>query len=411
MSKPGIHWPVVVLCFLAVLLDGFDTAALSFTIPTLSHEWGAAPAAFTLPLVLTNIGVVAGYLAAGYVGARMKARSVVLTGVLIFAGATVLTAVILHLKSMPVFAATRLVTGLGLGLVLPAGVALATKHSAEGRRELVSVAVTLGLASGSSLGGFFGGKLLHSVGSAGVFYVAGLAPLLLAAVMAMVLPAREPAGTAASGAKEEAKVSRLFGPGLRLPTSLIWAFSFLIFITAYVLISWVPTLLTGYGFAAGKAPLGLAFLTLGGIAGGLVLIPLAARIGIARALILMPAIGAVCMVLVATVPVGEVLLFVLLAGAGFGVTAGQIGQLTLAVSIYPVRTRTTGVGWAAALGRIGSIVGPGVAGVLLALALSAQTIVLVTAVPVLVAIACAVGLSRVRSATRKERDGALVRSR
>lgn len=409
MSKPGIHWPVVLLCFLAVLLDGFDTAALSFTIPTLSHEWGAAPAAFTLPLVLTNIGVVAGYLAAGYVGARMKARSVVLTGVLIFAGATVLTAVILHLKSMPVFAATRLVTGLGLGLVLPAGVSLATKHSAEGRRELVSVAVTLGLASGSSLGGFFGGKLLHSVGSAGVFYVAGLAPLLLAAVMAVVLPAREPA--VASGAKQDAKVSRLFGPGLRLPTSLIWAFSFLIFITAYVLISWVPTLLTGYGFAAGKAPLGLAFLTLGGIAGGLVLIPLAARIGIARALILMPAFGAVCMVVVAMVPVGETLLFVLLAGAGFGVTAGQIGQLTLAVSIYPADTRTTGVGWAAALGRIGSIVGPGVAGALLALALSAQTIVLMTAVPVLVAIACAVGLSRVRPKARRQRDGALVRSR
>ncbi|MGW4399449.1 MFS transporter [Amycolatopsis nivea] len=408
MSK-NIHWPVVLLCFLAVLLDGFDTAALSFTIPTLSHEWGAVPAAFTLPLVLTNIGVVMGYLAAGYVGARMKARSVVLTGVLIFAGATVLTAAILHLKSMPVFAATRLVTGLGLGLVLPAGVALATKHSAEGRRELVSVAVTLGLASGSSLGGFFGGKLLHSVGSAGVFYVAGLAPLVLAAVMAVVLPAREP--SVESSAKQEAKVSRLFGPGLRLPTSLIWAFSFLIFITAYVLISWVPTLLTGYGFAAGKAPLGLAFLTLGGIAGGLVLIPLAARIGIARALILTPAIGAVCMVLVATVPVGETLLFVLLAGAGFGVTAGQIGQLTLAVSIYPAHTRTTGVGWAAALGRIGSIVGPGIAGLLLALALSAQTIVLATAVPVLVAIACAVGLSRVRTKARRERDGALVRSR
>ncbi|MGV9295352.1 MFS transporter [Amycolatopsis sp. NPDC003676] len=408
MSK-SIHWPVVILCFLAVLLDGFDTAALSFTIPTLSHEWASAPAAFTLPLVLTNIGVVMGYLAAGYVGARMKARSVVLTGVLIFAGATVLTAAILHLKSMPVFAATRLVTGLGLGLVLPAGVSLATKHSAEGRRELVSVAVTLGLASGSSLGGFFGGKLLHSVGSAGVFYVAGLAPLVLAAVMAMVLPTNEPA--VASTAKQEAKVSRLFGQGLRLPTSLIWAFSFLIFITAYVLISWVPTLLTGYGFAAGKAPLGLAFLTLGGIAGGLVLIPLAARIGIARALILLPAIGAVCMVLVATVPVGETVLFLLLAGAGFGVTAGQIGQLTLAVSIYPASTRTTGVGWAAALGRIGSIVGPGVAGLLLALALSAQTIVLATAVPVLVAIACAVGLSRVRSQARRERDGALVRSR
>ncbi|HWN31381.1 MAG TPA: hypothetical protein VNP03_01505, partial [Pseudonocardia sp.] len=74
----------------------------------------------------------------------------------------------------------------------------------------------------------------------------------------------------------------------------------------------------------------------------------------------------------------------------------QIGQLTLAVSLYSTGTRTTGVGWAAALGRAGSIVGPGVAGILIGLALAGKDIVLITAVPVVIAAACATAIWRIR---------------
>lgn len=386
------HWTIVFVCFLAVLLDGLDTAALSFAIPTLSREWGLKPSSFTAPLVLTNVGVVVGYLSAGLLGARFKGRSLLVAGVTFFAVFTILTALALPSESMATLAILRFVTGTGLGLVLPAAVSLATAHSPTHRRELVSVAVTLGLASGLTTGGLLGGQLIRSVGITGVFRVAGLLPLALAAAMLWILPATAPEVGTSATSKHEAKVGRLFDNGLRMSTSLIWAFSFLVFISAYTLISWVPTLLIGYGFAPTEAPLGLAYVSLGGVVGGLILMPLAARLGIARSLVLMATFGMIFIAIAAKASLSPSLLLLALGGAGLGITASQIGQLTLAVAVYPVGTRTTGVGWAAALGRLGSIVGPAIAGLLLALSLSAQNIIFMLSVPLMLAVACALAL-------------------
>jgi AAHS family 4-hydroxybenzoate transporter-like MFS transporter len=392
--RTGIHRPVLVLAFLAVLLDGFDTAALAFVVPTLAVEWGTSPAAFTAPLVLTNLGVVVGYLSCGALSARIGRRRLLISGVVTFALGTLLVVVVLPTHSVALLAVIRLLTGFGLGSVLPAAVSFATEFSSARRREVVAVTVTLGLASGATLGGFFGGRLITTVGAAGVFVVAGLLPLLLAGVRAWWLPAEPAVRGTADAERHEAKVGRLFDPGLRASTGLLWVFSFLVFIASYTLTSWVPTLLTGYGFSPAEAPLGLAFVSLGGVLGGILLIPLAARVGIAPALVLMPVIGIVGVVLAARAPLGQLPLLLVLGVAGLGITASQIGQLTLAVALYPAGTRTTGVGWAAALGRAGAIVGPGIAGILIGLALPGSAIIGLSGAPVLVAAVCAVVLWR-----------------
>ncbi|MEW2356491.1 MFS transporter [Spirillospora sp. NPDC029432] len=392
-----VLWSVVVLAFLAVLLDGFDAAALAFSVPTLAREWGVERAAFTMPLVLTNLGVVVGYLASGPLGARLGRRRLLIGGVVFFAAGTLLTAATLALQSISVLGVTRVLTGLGLGAVLPAAVALATEHSPSRWRERVSVTVTLGLASGATLGGVFGGRMLETLGPAGVFWFAGGAPLVLAAAMAWRLPPATAAGTGGEARRGE-RVGELFRPGLRTSTLLIWTFSFLVFVSAYTLQSWVPALLTDFGFAESEAPLGLAYFSFGGILGGIVLIWLAARIRIAPALCAMSLLGAVCALVVARVELGDGPLLLVIGGAGAGLIGSQIGQLTMAVALYPAATRTTGVGWAAALGRAGSIVGPGIGGVLLGLALPGRDIVLLTTLPVLAAAVCAVLLWRTGTA-------------
>ncbi|KAA9159651.1 MFS transporter [Amycolatopsis acidicola] len=390
MTGRSVRWGVVVLGFLAVLLDGFDAASLSFVLPSLAKQWGIAAAAFTPAVVITNIGVVLGYLASGSLGARIGLRRMVVSGVVVFALGSIGTALVLPAESVVLLSVVRVLTGLGLGVVLPGSVSLATEHNPANRRQLVSVAVTLGLASGGTVAGVFGSKLLTSVGVSGVFWIGGGLPLLLAAVMWWRLP--DSAGEVTE--TEEARVGRLFAPGLRVTTILLWSFAFLVFIASYTLQSWVPTLLTGYGFSASQAPIGLAFLSFGGVVGGIVLFLLAARVGIAPALVVMPVIGVLSMLAAATLGMNDLALLFALGGAGAGVTASQIGQLTLAVALYAPGTRTTGVGWAAALGRIGSIVGPGVAGILLAFALPGKDIVLLTTIPVLVAAGCAALLWR-----------------
>jgi len=72
-------------------------------------------------------------------------------------------------------------------------------------------------------------------------------------------------------------------------------------------------------------------------------------------------------------------------GAGFCVVGGQIGANALTANSYPTAIRSTGVGWALGVGRIGSIVGPAIAGLLLSLRWPTREIFLVAAIPVLVA--------------------------
>ncbi|MGW6054411.1 MFS transporter [Streptomyces sp. NPDC055189] len=395
-----MRFKVVGLAFLAVLLDGFDSASLSFVLPSLAEQWGVASADFTPAVVLTNIGVVLGYLASGRLAVRLGLRRMLIAGTVLFAAGSLATALVLPLESLTALSTVRLSTGLGLGVVLPGAVSLAAAHHPDEQRQTVSVTVTLGLAFGGTVAGVFGSSMLASVGATGVFWIGGALPLLLAVLMVRWLPAAPASVTTDSTvAAREARVGALFAPGLRAATVLLWIFAFLVFIASYTLQSWVPTLLTGYGFSASQAPIGLAFLSFGGVVGGIVLLLLAARKGITFALMVMPVIGAVSMVGAATVGTDHTALLLALAGAGAGVTASQIGQLTLAVAMYPPATRTAGVGWAAALGRVGSIVGPAAAGILLALSLPGDDIVLLTAIPVVVAAVSAAVLWRLPRAT------------
>lgn len=90
-----VRWVVVTLAFLAVVLDGFDAVALAIVVPTLSKQWHIAPAAFTVPLVLTNIGVVLGYLCSGWLRARLGGQVLLVGGVTLFALATMGVAALL----------------------------------------------------------------------------------------------------------------------------------------------------------------------------------------------------------------------------------------------------------------------------------------------------------------------------
>ncbi len=78
--------------------------------------------------------------------------------------------------------------------------------------------------------------------------------------------------------------------------------------------------------------------------------------------------------------------------AGFGVIGGQTAANAVAATSYPTEIRSTGVGWALGVGRVGSIVGPALAGVLLSMHVSLQNIFLLSAIPAAVGAVAAFGL-------------------
>ena len=81
--------------------------------------------------------------------------------------------------------------------------------------------------------------------------------------------------------------------------------------------------------------------------------------------------------------------------AGFCIVGGQIASNALAATYYPTMMRSTGVGWALGIGRVGSIVGPWIGGVMLARRVGADSLFLAAALPALCASLAALALARI----------------
>ncbi|MFJ6456149.1 MFS transporter [Paenarthrobacter sp. NPDC091669] len=381
LEKTGAAVPLLLL-FLAIVADGFDTAALGFIIPTLSSEWGVRPSDLTVPLLLTNLGVVIGYVASGRLSARFGRHKVVWLSVAFYSVSVVLTPLA---GAVPGLSAFRFVTGLGLGAVLPAAVSLAVDLVSPRRRDAAALFVAMGLAVGITLSGLVGGAIIRLFGWEAAFWVPGVAAMVLVPFMVWKLPNVAPTGAPGLAVTKNAGVLSLFAKGLRARTSMLWAFAFFAFITLYILQSWLPTFLLEYGFSPEQVPLGTAALGFGGLIGGLSLALLSARFSAPKLITIGQGIAFVTVLILALVPLGFVGLLVLIGLSGAAQSTGTGGQSALAIRMYTPAARTTGVGLSAALGRLGSIVGPAIGGLLLASGVPASTILLSAAIPILVA--------------------------
>lgn len=71
----GFHWVLIVLGFLVLAIDGFDTAAMGYIAPTLSAEWGIHKQDLGPVLSAALLGLSLGALVAGPGPDRPQART------------------------------------------------------------------------------------------------------------------------------------------------------------------------------------------------------------------------------------------------------------------------------------------------------------------------------------------------
>ncbi|MEV7042726.1 MFS transporter [Amycolatopsis sp. NPDC051061] len=370
----SIRWRVPVLGFLVVFLDGFAGVTLNVVVPTLVREWGVDAAGFTLPLVLTAAGTVAGYLGSGWASARLGRRAVILAGTVVVAAGSAWAATT---ATLPVLSATRLLTGLGLGLIVPPMTSLAVDHGPLRRREMITAIVSLGLGVGPTVAGSTAGGLIRSFGWESVLWVAAALPVLLLPVLWWGV--REPAGSGhRKRGRDTASVRLLFARGRRSVTLLLWAISLLVITSIGVVTTWAPVLLVDYGTSPAGAPAGIAAFGLGGTIGGAILVLVTTRFRAADAIVVTAAIGALFLLVIAQARPGGIGLLALLGGVGLCLIATVNGLTAAAVSRYSAPLQTTAVGWTIALGRFGGIIGPAYGGALAALQFPSSRIVLGT---------------------------------
>lgn len=397
-------WIIGLVCFCVMAVDGFDTASIAYVAPTLAREWHIAHAALTSAFLATSIGAVIGYISSGALVARMGRRRLIVLATVAFALlslGTTLTGSITSISGM------RLVTAVCLGWVVPAAISCTADHAGAQSRAAATIAATTGLSAGAALGGVLASLLIGHYGWRSVFIAGGALPLILLPFVWFALRGTDNQKMDALeknietlNAARSSGIVALFRQPFAFETVLIWSIAFLAFLVTYQFMFWIPTLLVSYGFSPASAALGSTAGAIGGIAGNMALLLFVGRYGVQRSLILTACLAIGCIVCLGLLSVDQGAVLLLIAGVGAGTTSACVGQSTLAVIAYPPALRPTGVGCAAAAGRVGAIVGPAIGGTLLTLGFSPQQIVLFSCLPIFLIIAL-LAISQIGSRTLK----------
>ncbi|MES1225496.1 MAG: MFS transporter, partial [Bacteroidota bacterium] len=163
-----------------------------------------------------------------------------------------------------------------------------------------------------------------------------------------------------------------------------WGALFLSFTTLYFLMNWIPKLAANAGLSMQAAIYAGTVFNLGAIVGIPVQGYFSSRVGLKKTIGLILVVTAFLLISFRFF-IGSDFTLVILFFLGFGVQGGFVGLYAVAARMYPTAYRTTGVGWAIGMGRLGGILGPIAGGLLVTLGLGMADSFAVFALPSILA--------------------------
>lgn len=423
----------ILLCGIVLVLDGFDAQCIGFLAPPISGTLGIPLPAFGRVFAAGLTGLMIGAMAVGPIADRWGRKWAVVFSTLTFAVFSLLTAQIQSLEALVIL---RFLTGLGLGGAMPNVVALTSEYAPKRLQPVLVSALFAGMPLGAMVASLASRQMIPLWGWRSVFYLGGLLPLAIALLLVKALPESvrflmvrradaskvrtilgkiapelggealqlaPPPPSAAAGAMP---VKELFTEGRASGTLLLWIPFFMNLLILYFIVSWLPGLLHEVGMPDSAGVMAVFFFSLGGMIAALAEGPLMNGVGAHPLLVAEFAVTVLLIFGLAVSASSYLLLMVVVFVLGFTVQGAQAGINVLAAAFYPTRMRSTGVGWALGVGRIGSIIGPALGGLLLSLQWTPRQILMAGMIPAACAALAILLSSRVYAARAVHRTEA-----
>jgi MFS transporter, AAHS family, vanillate permease len=408
------------ICTILNSIDGFDVLAVSFAAPVLAREWRLSASELGLLLSSGLAGMTLGSLLIAPLADRLGRRWMTLASLFTMTLGMLLSALT---TSSGQLALARLVTGLGIGAMLPSLTTVVAEYSSARRRELCVSVMSAGYPVGATVGGVAAVFIVQTVGWRGIFVLGGLVSLAMIPIVLWRLPeslafltarrppdalsrvnlllrrlGREELDALPEAGHAEARASALDVVRGRLGarSAALWTAFFCVMVSFYFVLSWTPKLLVDAGLRPEEGISGGVLLNVGGIAGALVLGLLAARVGPFRIVASTMVAGALTIVAFARFGTMLVPALVLALVVGYFLFGSMVGLYAIMPSVYPAEVRNTGSGLSIGVGRIGAAVAPYGAGLLLQAGRSSSETYVVFAAPLFVAAAATFLLGRLR---------------
>jgi AAHS family 4-hydroxybenzoate transporter-like MFS transporter len=422
---------LVILAFLVMMTDGYDLGAAAFAGPGLIKEWGLRGPELG---ILLSSSLAAGFFGPpilGFLADRYGRKRVIVAGAFAF-GLFSLAAV--ATTSLNQLVLTRILAGVALAGTLPIMVSLINEFAPKQARATMVVLMFTGVTFGGGLPGLIAAKFMAVHGWRILFWVGGLAPLVIAAVLLVALPESvkyltlHPARRAElvtllmridgtlqigpdtrfiiSGEQNRPRFSigaLLEGP-LKVLTPLYWVSNLVCLMVFYFINQWMPTVLSSSGVTVEQAAIATTLFQFGGTLAGLLSMRFLDKIGFAPVPILFAC--AIPIVIAIGIPgLPPAALIALVASAGFCLLGLQFGNIATEANIYPTYIRGWGIGSNFAVARIGGALGPLLGGMAFGAHLPAQQIFAIAATPLVIGLIVAILIvPRYRAQLQRQKD-------
>ncbi|QDY91698.1 MFS transporter [Arthrobacter sp. UKPF54-2] len=386
------RWSIVVLCFVIALLDGFDTQSIAFIGPAIAEDFGLQATDMTWVITASTVGMCVGAMSLGTFGDRIGRKKTILLALALFGVFSLAGAFAQSLEQIVIL---RFLIGLGMGGATPALLALTAEYSPKSRRGTFMTLVLLGLPGGALLGGLVAAAWLPVLGWRGIFLAGGVLPLAMVLICLRML-SESPVFLAAKGtpaadaaarrimasvsgrpvspdallttndkAEERSSIAALFSIRYRMVTIAVFATYLLNWIAWFLLLLWMPTALKMLGLAGSQAAMGTVTVNGAFILFAIPLSIILPKVNPRKLLLVMFGAGIVIAIGLGLAGSNFALVFVLIGLAGFGIGGQQLALNYLIANAYPTQLRATATGWGIGIGRLGSIVGSALGGVIL----------------------------------------------
>ena len=405
-TKPA--WLVILLCWLIVVLDGYDLIVYGTTLPTIMKEWpDLDPAAAGFLGSLVFVGALFGALGAGDIADRLGRKKTILASGLLF---TVFTIAIYFAPNREIFGLFRFIAGVGLGGLVPSANAITAEFVHVKSRSFVSTNMMSGIPIGGSIAALLGLVMLPNPGWRPMYALAAFG-LVILAVAWFVMP-ESPSWLRAHGREAEARrIAAEWGvdhtledviaahvetpaeaeaesqsprpQGLKALFEPRWAVASLMFALAsiftlftwYGLGTWLPKLMGSdphYKTLMFNPLMFLLSLNIGAVIGSFVTAWLGVKFGPLKSGIGAALLAAAGLAFLLTYPSDPVVANLALVFAGIGTHGTQCLVLAAIASHYPADIRGKALGFGTGMGRIGAISAPILGGALVVAAGASQ---------------------------------------
>jgi AAHS family benzoate transporter-like MFS transporter len=384
-TAAGTSRLVTTLCWVALFSEGYDMGALGAVLPTMMSDpaFGLGPAVAGMVASAALAGMFIGGYLFGMIADRFGRKPAFLGCLALFSIASGLAALA---PTPAMFAAWRVVAGIGCGGIVPIASALTCEYAPPGRANhqfaLMFTGYSIGIF-GSALAAFLlvadhGWRIVIGLGAAPLLVVPLLVWLLpesvaflmckdrnpeaaaLAARLGVPLPVASPADADAIPRRTAGVRSLLAGDNLRA-TLGFWFATFFGMILVYGLNTWLPQIMRRAGYDLGPSIMFLGVFALASSAGGVFLGGIADRLGRARTIMWAFVFGAVAIMSLARLwPLP--MTYAVVAAAGVGSVSAAVIVTSYLASYFPPELRATAVGSCLSFSRFGAICGPLIGG-------------------------------------------------